>query len=107
MVYIKRENDGEVTGVSTRPEPGFVEEADERSGELTAFLSSSRNSAELAQSDLEFVRVLDDLLEVLMAKGLLAFTDLPEEAQSKLLKRSALRARNREALNLLDDQGLI
>jgi len=52
MVYIKRQEDGEVTAVSSIPEPGFEEESDVRGGELTAFLSSARNSAELAQSDL-------------------------------------------------------
>jgi len=107
MVYIKRQEDGEITAVSSIPEPGFEEESDARGGELTAFLSSARNSAELAQSDLSFIRVLDDLLEVLMAKGVIAFTDLPQEAQSKLLERTSLRAKNRESLDLLDDQGLI
>ena len=105
MVFIKRDKDGEISGVSRDHEPGFDEEIQERSGELTAFLHSSQNSAELANSDLEFIRVIDDLVEVLIAKGLISFTDLPPSAQEKLLKRSELRSRWRESLDLLGDEG--
>lgn len=107
MIYIKREEHGEITGVSKVPEPGFEESSDERGGELTAFLATTRNSAELLQSDLEVIRVIDDLLEVLISKGLLTFTDLPVEAQAKLLKRSELRQKWRESLDILGDDGLI
>ena len=37
-------------------------------------------------------RVSDDLLEALVAKGVLALTDLPQAAQDKYAQRQALRA---------------
>jgi len=81
-------------------------EAVKRGGELEAFLSSSKNQAELAASDLEFVRVIDDLLDVLIAKGVINFTDLPQEAQEKFLRRDQLRRSDR-GLDLLGDDDLI
>ena len=86
---------------------GAFTEASEarRSGELEAFLSSSRREAQLAASDLEFVRVIDDLLDVLIDKGVINFTDLPSEAQTKFLRRSELR-RQRDSLDLLEDDEL-
>jgi hypothetical protein len=56
----------------------------------------------LAESDQALIRVVEDLVDTLIAKDLLRFTDLPEAAQAKLLKRRDLR-RSVNALNLLQD----
>ena len=45
----------------------------------------------LAQSDTELARVTEDLITVLVKKGVILFTDLPEAVQTKLLDREALR----------------
>ncbi len=107
MRYIKRNGDGEIVAISAVPEPGYEAEQGGFGGEVAGFIASSRSDAELAASDLEFVRVIDDLLEVLTAKGIINFTDLPEEAQAKFLKRSKLRVKSRKSLDLLGDDGLI
>lgn len=62
----------------------------------------------LAESDQALVRVLEDLIETLIGKNLIQFTDLPDAAQAKLLQRRTLR-RSVNALNLIedDDQKLI
>jgi hypothetical protein len=49
---------------------------------------------------------LEDLLDVLMAKGVLMFTDLPLEAQAKVMERRALRG-GEDALDLLDEESPI
>lgn len=62
----------------------------------------------LADSDQGMVRVLEDLIETLIAKNLIRFTDLPEAAQAKLLERRSLR-RSVNALQIFrgeDDQPL-
>ncbi len=41
--------------------------------------------------DAEFVRVLEDLVVVLIDKGIIALTDLPPHAQAKLLDRRGFR----------------
>ena len=57
----------------------------------------------LVESDQALIRVVEDLIDTLIGKGVLHFTDLPEAAQSKLLDRRNLR-RSVNALNLLQDE---
>ena len=47
----------------------------------------------LAQSDAELARVTEDLISVLVKKGAILFTDLPEAVQAKLLDRETLRSK--------------
>ena len=60
----------------------------------------------LAESDQGMVRVVEDLVDLLINKDLIRFTDLPDAAQKKLLERRKLR-RSVDALNLLDDDSEI
>ena len=55
----------------------------------------------LNQSDASFVRVLEDVVDVLIDRGVIQFTDLPQAAQSKLMLRRQTRARLQNALQLL------
>jgi len=59
---------------------------------------------EFSQLDLDFVRVLEDLIDALIANGTLRMTDLPPHAQRKLNERKQHRARLSEHLDLLDDE---
>lgn len=56
---------------------------------------------DLARMDVEFIRVLEDLIDVLLAKGVINLTDLPPEALGKLNRRRHARQRMRGALDLL------
>ena len=58
---------------------------------------------QLKQSDLDMIRVLDDLVQVLMDKGVLRITDLPPAAQSKLLSRTQARVALGGLNRLIDD----
>jgi hypothetical protein len=46
----------------------------------------------LSQTDIGLARVLEDLIDVLITRGVIQFTDLPEAAQAKLLERRQTRA---------------
>lgn len=61
------------------------------------------NKVELSELDAEFIRVLEDLIDALIANGSLRLTDLPPDALQKLQKRKKARQRLRDSLNLLDD----
>jgi hypothetical protein len=50
------------------------------------------------------VRVLEDVIDLLVEKGVFRFTDLPAPAQEKLLSRRSLRSSLR-GLNLLGEEG--
>ena len=62
---------------------------------------ASKNA--LSQSDSEMARVLEDLVDVLITRGVIQFTDLPEAAQAKLLERRQNRVSLHQRLNLLPD----
>ena len=55
------------------------------------------------------VRVLEDLIEVLMTKGVISITDLPWAAQTKLMNRAQARRQlsGLEGLINDDDEQLI
>lgn len=106
MAFVKRDDAGQIVAVSREPTDEFAEHITEESDELQAFLTAMGQQSALAQSDLEFIRVLDDLLSVLLDKNVLLFTELPEEAQRKVTERSRLRQLRRGSLDLLDSDRL-
>lgn len=59
----------------------------------------------LSQTDAGLARVLEDLIDVLINRGLIQFTDLPPAAQAKLLERRQTRASLANRLELLADDG--
>ncbi len=62
----------------------------------------------LADSDAGLARITEDLIEILITRGLIQFTDFPPAAQAKLLERRQTRAMLGNQLKLLDDgDGLI
>ena len=54
----------------------------------------------LQESDMRLVRVLEDLIDLLIDRDVIRFTDLPLPAQEKLMERRSLR-QTLGALNLL------
>ena len=61
------------------------------------------NKNELSELDADFVRVLEDLIDALLANGTLRVTDLPPEAMAKLNRRKSARQRLRNSLDLIED----
>lgn len=103
-MYVKRNAQGQIEAVSQVAGPGF-EEFLPPGPELHAFLVTELHGKELlAATDTELVRVLEDLIDVLVNKDVIHFTDLPEAAQRKLLSRRDTRAGLRDGLRLLDDE---
>jgi hypothetical protein len=57
--------------------------------------------------DADFVRVLEDVIDTLIARHVINITDLPDQAQAKLFARKSFRERaGRNALKLFDDSGM-
>lgn len=71
--------------------------------DVEAFLRSENPSQAdtLSQTDTAMARVLEDLIDTLIARGLIQFTDLPQAAQAKLLSRRQTRAALKDPLQLL------
>lgn len=95
MLYIKRNTAGEIVMLSKEANPECSETIAPNSPEVVAFLADQpSSSAHFLASDLAFVRVVEDILEVLLEKGIITFTDLPEAAQAKVMERKTLRVKN-------------
>lgn len=105
MVYVKRDETNVIVAVSTEFSAECQEEIDPSSVELLQFSRTLTGQDDaLVNSDLPMVRVLDDLIDMLVASGSIRFTDFPEQAQQKLFARRSLR-QQRDCLRLFaDDQ---
>ncbi len=93
MPYVMRDGDGRVVAVSETPLAEGGEFAVIGDPELLAFLGRTLpgEAEPFLVSDLALIRVIEDVVEVLVRRNLLALTDLPAAAQEKLLGRRAMR----------------
>lgn len=91
--YIYRDAAGSIIAVYDQPVDGGEEVAADDQ-DLKAFIQKNVPVAvtdDWVQSDLQLSRVLEDLIELLIDKKLIMFTDFPAGAQKKLLERRGLR----------------
>ena len=65
---------------------------------------NDQQSSEFSTLDIEFIRVLEDLIDVLVSNGTLRLTDLPPQALEKLTRRKGARRRLRDSLDLIEDE---
>ncbi|MBB5321449.1 hypothetical protein [Marinobacter oulmenensis] len=102
-MFIKRDSQGRIIAVSKVEQSGFDEQLPTDNEELLAFLSSEDDPENLfRKSDAELIRVIEDLVDILTAKGVFQYTELPLQVRQKLNSRKALRS-NQNSLDLLDD----
>jgi len=112
MPYARRDADGVIVSLHRDPVDGAPEHLPDEHPEVRAFVglaavTAATPNASFAQLDADFIRVLEDVIDTLISKHLIAITDLPPEAQAKLFSRKGFRERrNRGALNLFDGADL-
>ncbi|GAB3280539.1 tryptophan synthase subunit beta like protein [Parahaliea aestuarii] len=103
MPYVLRTRAGQISALSNDLLEGYEWIASD-DAELRVFIAKSAGMIDhLSASDLDMVRVLEDLVELLVQKGVILFTELPESAQEKVLRRQSLRSDLRNDLDLLGD----
>ena len=61
------------------------------------------DDASLSATDKDFIRVLEDVVELLIGKGVILFTELPTQAQEKILLRRRLRSETTGLSNLIGE----
>ena len=112
MFYVQRDQQGALVRVEAVAYAEANETLPADHHEIQAWFANDVIETSLKQlkhSDLEMIRVLDDLIQVLTSKGVIRVTDLPPAAQAKLMDRTQAR----EALGGLshlideDESGLI
>jgi len=107
MPFVSRNEQGAITGVFGRRTPIADQELDADHPELRAFLQgpgARHDRGRLLASDTEMARVAEDIIDVLIAKNVVNFTDFPREAQQKLLHRRDLRRNLSTLSNLVGDE---
>jgi hypothetical protein len=107
-IYAKKDSAGNILALSRDPaegtQPGWSECAED-APEVFAFSAQIvQSSSGFERSDLSFVRVIEDIIDLLIDRAVIRFTDLPAAAQAKLLERKSRRDVHR--LRLLDDEVL-
>ncbi len=91
MVYVRRDESGEIVSVSLKGDDLHGEAADAAAPDVQRFLARLGDANPLAETDLGLVRVIEDLIDLLIARDLIRFTDLPDAAQGKLMERRSMR----------------
>ncbi|GLH31170.1 hypothetical protein BR1R5_05560 [Pseudomonas sp. BR1R-5] len=107
MFYVQRDAEGQLLRVEAAPYAEHTEILPADHAEIQEWFADDvvENSLkQLKQSDLDMIRVLEDLIEVLTAKGVFSITDLPPGAQAKLLSRSTARKALGSLNNLIEDE---
>ena len=110
MAYIKRDEHQNIIAVYDSPQPDAQEKLPIDSSELLDYLreSASHDDARvlLSSSDASLIRVIEDLINTLIDKKVILFTDLPPAAQEKLANREKIRGQLNSLEDLMgDDQG--
>ena len=90
MPFVERGQDGKIQALYRHAKIG-TEELPPGDIEVLAFMNTTAEKPELTASDLTLVRVLEDLIEILLVKGVINLTDLPEAAIQKLKDRQRIR----------------
>ncbi len=96
MVYVQRDEKGRVLRVEHEPFDCMTQSLSANDPEVRNWFASRclhDHLMALQHSDLELVRVLEDLVQVLVSRGVMNYTDLPEPARRKLQHRAQARAR--------------
>lgn len=69
--------------------------------------TSAPDEANFVRLDADFVRVIEDVIDTLIARHVINITDLPDQAQAKLFARRSFRERvGRNALRLFEDSSV-
>lgn len=136
MAYVRRDESGRIVALSDAPVPSTADEGGQwmeiaaNDPDLLAFLrgivpqgATTRIGTSAAATlsappehscalgvnatDASLIRVLEDLIDLLIERGVIRFTDLPPAAQAKLTARRHWRADMRKLTLLDDDSGVI
>ncbi|QXE91055.1 hypothetical protein [Geomonas subterranea] len=92
MFYVERDGEGKIVALHKNPDASATEQKSPMDKEVLAFLNESGAWGEaLAFSDAATVRVIEDLVDLLVRKNVINFTELPEQAQQRIKARQSLR----------------
>jgi len=105
MPYVARAANGQIESLHRHPAPGCNEFLADDHPDVLGFVGlTAPDRQAFERLDADFVRVIEDVIDTLIIKNVLNITDLPGEAQAKLMARKSFRERvTRHSLNLFGE----
>jgi len=91
MLYVARDGAGQICELHPLPTGDAQEEMTADNPEVLQFIHERWRENQLTELDRDFVRVIEDTIELLITKEVILFTDLPPKVQEKLLRRKEVR----------------
>jgi len=91
MLYVGRDSAGQICELHPSPVGNAQEKVTADNPEVLQFIHERWRENHLTELDRDFVRVIEDTIELLIEKDVILFTDLPPKVQEKLLRRKEVR----------------
>jgi hypothetical protein len=95
MLYVERARDGKIVALYSSPHPNAGEQKSIMDETILDFLHTTVGADSrkllLALSDMGIIRMLEDLIDLLIEKNVILFTELPEQAQERITERKRIR----------------
>ncbi len=115
MPYVSRDASGLINGIFLRSQSNVTEFLPNDHPDIILFFGGTLPESiadnaliDLTQSDIDFIRVIEDLIDVLISKNLLTFTDLPPKVREKIINRNDARGRLAGSNDLVvSDKGIL
>lgn len=104
MPYVVRNAEGQLASLHRQGTEEAKEFLEDHDPDVLAFMGPTDDGiSHFSRLDADFVRVIEDLVDVLLTKNVLNITDLPAEAQAKLFARRSFREKAaKNSLRLFD-----
>ncbi len=109
MPYVSRDENNQIIAIFSEPQTENQEFLENDNIEILEFISQDNKDEKqlfLSKSDIELIRVLEDLVDLLTEKHVILFTDLPVAAQNKLLQRKSVRKSMQHSLIDTDEENI-
>jgi hypothetical protein len=107
MLYVERDGDGKIIALHSNHHPNTGEQKSIMDEEILDFLHTTVNADSrkllLSLSDMGIIRLLEDLIDLLIQKNIIFFTELPEQAQERITERKRLREKMASQDLMVDD----
>lgn len=97
MLYVARDDTGKISELHPMPLGNAQEALPADNPEVLQFIHERWRQHELSDLDRDFVRAIEDTIELLIAKDIILFTELPAKVQEKLLRRKEVRGQTHYA----------
>lgn len=114
MPYVQRNASGQISALFREREANAEEFLPNDHPDIQLFLGGivpqkGKNAAtsELSESDLTLIRVIEDIVDTLIDKNVIMFTDLPQHAREKILQRKSTRKKIATPLDIIEDEDKI